>query len=408
MLFDEWCGDDRRARELIRVFVQTYKGQADCSYLTPEDALRNAAAFRVAGEPGVIRADLQEILRVLPAGVIARLRSHPLCIWVNLDNGVCKKGCCCHHVDLPDEYMKCKSNSVEIFDIRDYLQQTKVQPAQLLHEISHWVHFDIVRKECSASQSSKWRSSSGRIIMPENQCILKETSDVGPIYSICGFGNACLNGRYVLDASSLGSAGSPRLIKIQDGRDVTEVACRCTDRTSARDTPAPDRWHLEVGGQALAYRIGTDFGARVSGWYEWLNEAWCPTTACATAVLSNEAATAHVEGFSERALNGLFVELETLQSVYVRKCTEAEFSQRQRTARTWLKTAASGPDFTLRFTNRRGDIAERTTALPFDRWHIESGSDCRAYLCQADPCRGTWHELYSSPTDEAYASGLRV
>ena len=84
--------------------------------------------------------------------------------------------------------------------------------------------------------------------------------------------------------------------------------------------------------------------------------------------MSNEAATAHVEGFSERALNGPYVELETLQSVYVRRCTEARVNHRQRTARTWLKASASGPDFTLRFTNRHGDVAERTTSPPFDRW----------------------------------------
>ena len=168
--------------------------------------------------------------------------------------------------------------------------------------------------------------------------------------------------------SSLRSPGFPSLVKLQDGRDDAAVACRCTDRTSAQDSPTPDRWHLEVDGQALAYRIGTDFGMRVSGWYEWLDEAWCPAAACATAALSNEAATAHVEGFSERALNGPYVELETLQSVYVRRCTEARVNHRQRTARTWLKASASGPDFTLRFTNRHGDVAERTTSPPFDRW----------------------------------------
>ena len=111
----------------------------------------------------VIHDDLQEINRILPVNATARLHSHPLCIWVNLNSGAGKLGCCCHCVDLPGEYMACKSHSVEIFDARDFLQQRHVQPAQLLHEISHWMHHDAVQQERCRAGASEWRPSSGRV-----------------------------------------------------------------------------------------------------------------------------------------------------------------------------------------------------------------------------------------------------
>ena len=75
----------------------------------------------------VVHEDLKETLSVLPAGVVARLRSYPLRIWINLDDGTGKKGCCCHCIDHPREFMSCKSHSVKIFDIQDALLAVMLQ-----------------------------------------------------------------------------------------------------------------------------------------------------------------------------------------------------------------------------------------------------------------------------------------
>ena len=136
-----------------------------------------------------------------------------------------------------------------------------------------------------------------------NTCQTAKGADLG----MCGFQRECLNGVFVLDqecARSVGNSCNPSMVQLprsdhaHPSADVaveTEVVCRCTDRFSTKAATRPDRWHLEVDGQVLAYRLGTEFGATVAGWFEWLDGKWGPTEACARAGLRQARSTVHVE-----------------------------------------------------------------------------------------------------------------
>lgn len=360
----------------------------------------------------VIRDDLQEIVRVLPDAIVARLYEYPICFWLNLDNGASKKGCCCHCIDLPDEYMACKSHSVEIFDVQDFLEQRHAQPAQLLHEISHWVHHDKIYQE-RGDQFDEWRQSLGKLHATEQSIQFQiEGLDVGILaYEMSGFRNASLNGRFVLDEASLIGASSYRdlvLVKLPNLPTAkATVICRCTDLWSTPKPDCQDRWHLEVDGQVLAYRTSTDFGRKVVAWQEWVSGSWNPSGARASSPSGQSSLL--VEGFGELELNGRYIEEGlTLESWYsARLC-----SNMMKTAyKAWIKESdvQHGPDIVLRFTNMHSEAPE-TARVPFDRWHIERGGDCRAYNCHVDPLQGSWNEVYISPTDQviltAYSASL--
>ena len=345
----------------------------------------------------VIEDDLKEICRIFPHHIVSRLYAYPIRFWLNLNNGKCKKGCVCHCIDLPDEYMACKSHSVEIFDLQDFLEQTSVQPAQLLHEISHWVHHDRVHQE--NLQSDKWKSSSGRLSsLDHTERVARPTFSVK--YQMSNFRNTVLNGSFVLEEASLKSARSYQnlvLVKPPAAKSGS-VRCRCTDQRSAEHPKCLDRWHLEVDGQVLAYRTSTDFGRKVVGWNEWINGEWHPTDGQAQALLLTESSL-QVEGFSQIDLNGQYVEDLTLES----------WSIASGSTKRWIKMFEHGPDVVLRFTNMYSEFPESAT-VPFDRWHIERGGDCQAYLCNDKPWEGTWEELNISPTDQmilnAYSTSL--
>ncbi|CAL1152904.1 unnamed protein product [Cladocopium goreaui] len=363
----------------------------------------------------VIRKDLEEIVRILPQTVIQRILSSPIQIWVNLNNGAGKKGCCCHCIDLPAEYMACKFHSVEIFDIKDFLQQTQVQPAQLLHEFSHWLHHDIIREEQQSQElEGPWRASPGEIRAPSDHFNNFSAADDTLLYQMSNFQNHCLNGNFVLDKSS------PKTGRTLDYSDLTlvqrdrtkfnqRVICRCTDRWSTMDSKCPDRWHLEIDGQVLAYRLGIDFGMKVAGWFEWINGQWRSTNGTAEASPSDVKTVLLVDGFRQAFLNGDYVAKTSLD--WYRR--HARCSQDSGSSRIWVNQRFTGHETMLRFTNMFSHVSD--AEAPFDRWHLETrGFGCNAYLCDVDPtakdAKGKWKEAIFSPTDqlifEAYVSSL--
>lgn len=377
----------------------------------------------------VIQEDLKEILRILPENVVSRLFAYPICFWVNLDSGAGKKGCCCHCIDLPHEYMACKAHSVELFNLEDFLAQGHVQPAVLLHEVSHWVHHDRINEEQQRDQCDRWRQSTGHVSLSAEEG--KDVSDfrIGIdaesnmiSYRMSNFRNTCLNGSFTLEQPNLeyGMTGmtqsscKPRLVKATDTSHAQianqKVICWCTDRFSTKNPKCPDRWHLEVDGKVLAYRNGTDFGMTVAGWKEWLDGSWLPSTGLAESLpLDESAQSALVEGFSEEVLNGEYVAKISLDLWY--HCANSEPSSSVK-RRTWMKQSTGNrreKEVVLRYTNMSSDVLE-TAAAPFDRWHLETEGSCCAYLCNPDPTVGDWRERVITPTDQvisnAYASSL--
>ena len=166
-----------------------------------------------------------------------------------------------------------------------------------------------------------------------------------------------------------------------------------TDRFAAENPQLPDRWHLEADGVVLAYQISHDLDMTATGWHEWVNGTWLPSSACASPS-KNEDAGIIAEGFSEAALNGRYVETTSLASLYAHMHSQMDSRQRSR-AGPWVKEGGTGEKLTLRFTNKRGDLCEATAELRFDRWHIERGRNCRAHLCQAHG-RSRLHDSYKS------------
>eukprot|EP00438_Fugacium_kawagutii_P025459 Skav225623 [mRNA] locus=scaffold4894:228594:230189:- [translate_table: standard] len=358
----------------------------------------------------VVREDLQEIVRILPPAVVHRLISAPIRFWVNLNCG--KSGCCCHWMDLPDEYMSCKSHSVEIFDVEDFLQQTEVQPAHLLHEVSHWLHCDIINQEQrQLGTHDPWTPSTGQISRRLGDGAVDSDT---LLYHVSKFRNECLNGKFSLDKRKLGRFDgnldySHLSLVQQHDHDNTKpsssrsVICRCTDRFSKKNLTCPDRWHLESDGIVLAYRLGTDFGMSVAGWYEWVNDKWLPSEGAAEAV-PDEREVFLAEGFSQDMLNGPYIAKNSVDDLYLSKKRRGTTGHR-----VWVRRAG-GPEVLLRCTNRFSHWSD--AQMPFDRWHLEiEGFGCSAYVCDLDPASGgQWEEAVLHSTDQkifgAYLSSL--
>ncbi len=355
----------------------------------------------------MLRGDLAEIIQILPETVLKRLFSYPIRFWLNVDNGAGKKGCCCHGVDLPREYMPCKFHSVEIFNVNDFLEQAHVQPAQLLHEISHWLHHDRVHEEEKQEKQGAWKASAGQI---SSSGPVTDLTDTAIVYRMSNFRNACLNGSFVLDRPELESGKAldfRNLILVQKDQGSRpaqpRIVCRCTDRWSTKNSACPDRWHLEIDGRVFAYRLGTDFGMTVFGWHEWQfngpNGGWLSTSGVAESLHFD--GTLLVTGFGQDFLNGEYVAKRSLESCHF-------VHSESKSGRYWVKDL--GGDVVLRFTNMFSHMSE--SEVPFDRWHLETrGGGCHAYLCDVNPtAKGAWKEATVSRTDQvilkAYRSSL--
>ena len=165
------------------------------------------------------------------------------------------------------------------------------------------------------------------------------------------------------------------------------------------DSKCPDRWHLEIDGQVLAYRLGIDFGMKVAGWFEWINGQWRSTNGTAEASPSDVKTVLLVDGFRQAFLNGDYVAKTSLD--WYRR--HARCSQNSGNSRIWVNQRFTGHETMPGFTNMFSHVSD--AEAPFDRWHLETrGFGCNAYLCDVDPtakdAKGNWKETIFSPTDQ--------
>lgn len=93
---------------------------------------------------------LYRIVRVIPAGPLAKLREVP--IWIELAHP--RHPCMCYHVSkqwLKDNQMNpAKAGAVEIANVRNFLTWTHDQPWMVLHELAHAFHHRILSFEHAA------------------------------------------------------------------------------------------------------------------------------------------------------------------------------------------------------------------------------------------------------------------
>ena len=129
----------------------------------------NVCGWMVKYQPGVwqfcpplldqLTADLQEVVALLPPDILTCMQTTTLYInktfrYPDHDNNIL--GACCHQSSkwLEENHnLGEKESHVEIYDCWSYIQWVSTQPAMLLHEMCHALHWrrteqldDLIRK----------------------------------------------------------------------------------------------------------------------------------------------------------------------------------------------------------------------------------------------------------------------